>query len=276
MKKTFEVIGLLSLICFSFIYTAQISAVVKDSDSIVKQIKDVSDQYRVEPVNALIDGDSIIPGASGSEIDINSSYKKMKKINTFNDNLLVYRKIKPAVSVNNMYDKYIVSGNKSKKDVALVFILNDDNVSSLLQILKDSKASFFVSSLWHDKQLIIDLIDQGYTVGNMGYFNTYNHESVDLLNAVTSKIAYQKHTFCYNLLEDKTSLDICNTNKSYTIKPSIVVKTNPLIEIKKNIVNGSIISMEVNSTTIKELPLVLNYIKSKGFNLVTLEDLINE
>ncbi len=280
MKKILKIIGLLSLVCFSFVYTNQISAVVKDNDNIIGKLKDVQEQYKVLPIDAVIDGNTIIPGLSGSEIDINSSYKKMKKINSFNDSLIVYRKIKPNISVNKVYDKYIVSGNKHKNDVALVFTLENEDVSDILKTLDmyNIKATFFVSSIWFEKyeQLIIDLIGRGHTIGNMGYFYNYNHDSIDWMNAITTKVANQKNTFCYNICDDATSLDICNSNKSYTIRPSITVKSNPLIEIKKNITNGSIISLNVNDTTVKELPLVLNYIKSKGFNMVTIEDLINE
>ena len=80
LKKIFEVIGLLSLACFSFFYTSQISSVIKENNDIYKEIKDISLQYKKEALDAKISGDDIIPGISGSVIDIDKSYEKMEKI----------------------------------------------------------------------------------------------------------------------------------------------------------------------------------------------------
>lgn len=281
LKKIFETIGLLSLICFSFFYTSEISTVVKDNDSIIKQIKQIKDQYKIEPIDAKIEGNTIIPGASGSEIDVNKSYKKMKKINSFNDNLLVYKKIKPSISVNNVYDKYIISGNKTKKEVSVIFTVdNNDDISNIISILDEHEvlATFFTDGYWfeNNNQMIIDLVEQGHNIGNLGYSSNYNNSSVNWMNAIVKKVANQKDTYCYNISDDPTALDICNNNKSYTIRPTIIVKNNPLIEIKKSLTNGSIISLDVNNTTIKELPLILDYIDSKGFEMVNIENLIEE
>lgn len=281
LKKIFETIGLLGLVCFCFFYTNKISMVIKDNDDILKQIKQIKEQYKIEPIDAKIDGNTIIPGLSGSEIDVNNSYKKMKKINSFNDNLLVYKKINPSVSVKNVYDKYIISGNKSKQEVSLLFIVNDnDNINNILSILDEHEvsATFFTDGYWfeNNNQLIIDLVEKGHNVGNLGYSYNYNNSSVSWMNAIIKKIANQKETYCYNISEDSTALDICSNNKSYTIRPTLIVKNNPLIEIKKDLTNGSIISLEVNNTTIKELPLILDFIDSKGLKMVNIENLIEE
>ena len=120
MRKTFEVIGLISLICFSFFYTEKISTVIKENDDILKEIESVASQYKTEAINAIIDNNSIIPGINGREIDIKKSYKKMKKVNSFNSNLLVYKEIEPEISIKEVYDKYIVSGNQQKKRGKLI------------------------------------------------------------------------------------------------------------------------------------------------------------
>ena len=102
MRKTFEVIGLISLICFSFFYTEKISTVIKENDDILKEIESVASQYKTEAINAIIDNNSIIPGINGREIDIKKSYKKMKKVNSFNSNLLVYKEIEPEISIKEV------------------------------------------------------------------------------------------------------------------------------------------------------------------------------
>ena len=266
LKKIFETIGLLSLICFSFFCTNQISMVIRDNDDVLKQIKQIESQYKIEPINAEIKGNTIIPGIAGSEVDVNKSYKKMKKINSFNDNLLIY--------------KYIISGNKNKQEVALVFVVKDnDNINKILSILdeKEVEATFFIDSAWFEdnNELSIERFETGHSIGTLGYSEDYNSSSVNWMNSVIKSLIKQDSTYCYIINNDE-ALEMCNKNKSYTITPSIIVDSNPLIEIKKQLQNGSIISLEVDSKTIKELALILDYIDSKGLKMVNIENLIDE
>lgn len=281
LKKIFEFIGLLSLACFSFFYTSKISTVIKDTDSIYKQIKEIKEQYKIEAIDAKIEGNTIIPGLSGSEIDVEESYKKMKKINSFNDNLLVYKSIKPNISIEDNYDKYIISGNKNKKQVALLFLVSDnDNINYILDILEKYKveATFYTDGYWfeNNNELIIKIIDLGHNIGNLGYLNNYNNSSVNWMNNTITKLTNQKNTFCYSEKENEQILKICSSNKSYTIRPNIIISNNPLIEIKQNIKNGSIIALNINKNIEKELPLIIEYINSKDLELVNIETFLEE
>ena len=280
LKKIFESIGLLSLICFGFFYTEKISTVLKDNDDILKQIKQIENQYKVDAIDAIVEGNTIIPGVSGSVIDVNKSYKKMKKINSFNDNLIVYKTIKPNISVNKVYDKYIISGNKNKKEVALIFLVNDkDNISDIISILdeKEVLTTFFTDGYWfeNNNDLVLELIDRGHIIGNLGYLNKYSNDTTKWMNTIIKRVGNQENTYCYNIDSDE-NLKVCNDNNSYTIRPNLIVKNNPLIEVKNNLNNGSIIALDINDITIKQLPLILDYIDSKGLDLITLENLIDE
>lgn len=281
LKKIFEGIGLLSLVCFSFFYTSKISTVIKDNDDIYKQIKEIESQYKMEAIDAKIDGNTIIPGLSGSEIDIDKSYEKMKKINSFNTNLLVYKSIKPNISITNIYDKYIISGNKNKKQVALLFLVEEnDDIKPILNILdeREVEATFYIDGNWFEKnnELVFNIFELGHNIGNLGYSYNYNVANIDWMNNIITKVVGQKNNYCYNTVEDQTAIGVCSSNKSYTIRPNIIVKNNPLIEVKSNLNNGSIIALSVNETTIKQLPIVLDYINSKGLEMVNIERLIEE
>lgn len=257
MKKIYEYIGLMGLICFSFFYTSNISLVIKENDDILKQIKKVEAKYRIDAINAKIDGDTIIPGVNGSIIDIDETYKKMKKINNFNPNLLVYKEIEPEISIDKKYDKYIISGNRKKKQVSLIFkIETNDNIDNIIAILDKYgvKANFFVNDNWlNDKQEKVNILKQ-------------NNHIVEPINP------NGKQKYCMEL--DKNVIDECSKNKSYTIKPNLIIKNNPLIEIKKNLNNGSIILLDINKT--KELSLIIQYINSKDIKIVNLKSLIEE
>ena len=281
MKKAFELIGLVSLICFSFFYTEKISTVIKENDEILRQIEEVANQYEIEPINAIISDNNIIPGINGMEIDIKQSYKKMKKVNSFNSNLLVYKEIKPEISVNKVYDKYIVSGNQLKKEVSLLFLVEEnDTIDEIVNILNkyDVSSTFYTDGTWfeNNNEKIIDLINDGYLIGNLGYNYKYDVSGISWMNTIVTRIGKQNNTYCYTEEENQELLSICNNNKSYTIKPSIITSNNPLIEIKKDLTNGSIITLKANVTTIKQLPLIIEYINSKDLEIVSLEELLDE
>ena len=96
------------------------------------------------------------------------------------------------------------------------------------------------------------------------------------MNTVVTKIGKQNNTYCFTKENNQEVLDICKNNKSYTIKPNIIVENNPLIEIKNNLTNGSIIALKINKQTIEELPLIIEYISSKDLEMVNLETLLDE
>ena len=279
MKKTCEAIGFLSLILFTFFYTSKITTVIKENDDILKQIKEIENQFKIDPVNAIINNNTIIAGVSGSEIDVKESYKKMKKINSFNSNLLVYKELKPEISVLNYYDKYIIKSNKSS--ISLVFLIEkDDEINDLLEILDKYKikATFYTDGNWfeNNNEKIIELIKMGHTVGNLGYNYSYKENGINWMNTIVTNIGKQNYTYCYTETENEEVLNICKNNKSYTIKPNIIVKNNPLITIKNQLEKGSIISLKINNSTITELPLIIEYINSRNLNIINLEELLDE
>ena len=281
MKKTFEIIGLISLICFSFLYTEKITTVIEKNDDILNEIEIVASQYKIKPINAIVSNNNVIPGIFGKEVDIKQSYKKMKKINNFNSNLLVYKEIEPDVSVKEMYDKYIVSGNMQKKEVSLLFLIEkNDNIDEVINILKkyEISSTFYIDGNWfeNNNEKIIDLINEGFLIGNLGYNYKYNVSGISWMNTIVTKIGNQKNTYCYTEIDNEDLLNICKNNQSYTIKPNIITNINPLIEIKKDLKNGSIITLKINKTTIEQLPLIIEYINSKDLKIVNLEELLNE
>lgn len=279
MKKIFQVIGFITLLLFTFTYTNKITSVIKENDDLLKQIEDIENQYIIEPINAVIKDNTIIAGISGSKINVKESYKKMKKIDEFNTNLLVYKSIKPEISVLDYYDKYIIKSNKN--EVSLLFLVEQNcNIDKILNILNnyEIKGTFYVDGNWfeNNNEKIIDLIEDGHTIGNLGYNYSYNVNGISWMNTIVTKIGNQKYTYCYTEEENEDILKICKNNNSYTIIPNIIVKNNPLITIKQNLEKGSIISLKINDTTLNELPLIIEYINSKDLNIVNLEELLDE
>ena len=107
MNKFFQVMGILTLFCFSFFYTQKTSNVVKEYDLIMKQIKQVAGEKQKAAKNATIIDNKIIPGKMGYEVNINKSYYKMKQYGKYEESLLVYKNKKPTISYHDNLDKYV-------------------------------------------------------------------------------------------------------------------------------------------------------------------------
>ena len=77
MKNIIKIIGLGSLICFSFFYTDKVINVVSEQDEIMIKLNQVKDKYKINSIDAKIIDDTIIPGIKGRQIDIDKSYNSI-------------------------------------------------------------------------------------------------------------------------------------------------------------------------------------------------------
>jgi hypothetical protein len=263
--------------CFSFIYTEKTVKVVKEYDDIMIELKKVEDSYKIEPVNAYILDKTIIPGLNGKKIDIDKSYSKMKRYGKFNESLITFVETAPDVSIKNNYDKFVISGNETKNQVSFIFLATKNtDLSKILSILKQKNtlANIFIDFNYYDANKLQNIVSYGHEIGNLSLNYDYNDSSFQWLNSKIKKVT--KQTYCYDDSYNEETLLICSLSKIYTIKPSIITDSRPLYEIKKNVKNGSIIAFHVNETLEDELPLIINYLKSKDLDIVLLSKLLEE
>lgn len=277
MGRYFKAFGLIIILFISFIYTEKTVSVVKEYDEIMIEIRDKMEQYNKEGTNATIQDEGMIPGISGVKVNVNKSYSKMKRYGKFNEQLFVYDKISPEISMYDHFEYPIISGNGSKNMATLLFILkSNDDLDSVIKVLDetDTKAHFFVDNNWIEKNSISldSLITKGHSIGN---YTDVNDESFSWVDTIIKKIAKQSVSYCY-MIDNKEVLDKCSKNNNFTIKPNIIIDKNLLIEVKKQLKSGSLISLEINDKNIQELKLVINYIRSKGLNIVNLNEHLKE
>lgn len=281
MKKLFETLGIFSLLCISFIYTEKTVTVVKEFDDIMVEIKEQSKKNSKQTIEAVIDNDTIIPGISGYEIDTNNSYSKMKRYGRYNDKLLTYTKVKPKDSIYNNMNKYIISGNKEKNMVSFMFLVEEnDNIDKILKILETKKitATFFLDGNFVEKnsESLIQIVNKGHDIGNLSYSRNYLHHSYAWLDTKIKQVSKQKNGYCYSDNSDKTVLNICQTSSNFTIKPNLIIKNYPLKEIKGCLQAGNLISLPVTQIVVDELPVIISFIESKGYEISNLTQHLKE
>ena len=279
MKKIFQVIGLISLTCFSFFITDKTATVVNEMDEIMMEIKSKKNEYKTNYINATIDGNTIIPGVSGRKVNIKKSYKNMRRNGYFNENLFIYNYTKPKISLNDNIDKYIIKGNPIKRIISLIFIVTgEDNIDSIITTFNNynSTATFFIDYTWFENntEKIKKLINDGHIISP--YIDDYTDSDFEYIDTIIKKVYKQKNVFCYSIEDNIDNLNACKLRDDYTIRPRIISENTPLVDIKNKIESGSLLLIKYNSELKKELSNIIIYIKSKGYKITNLEEHILE
>lgn len=278
IKKLIRGFLILLLSVFSFYYTNKSIELVREQDPIMKTIRSTSDKYNVQAVNAEIKDNTIIPGISGKEINYVESYTKMKQYGMYNEIMTILKDVEPTISVDDYYDKYIISGNKIKRSVALVFKIEQTTPKEIINILNKNKISstFFIDGEYlenNSKDITLMTNHELELLSyNKGYDEIYFSSSKDYLESLTNR----KLKYCYSDYDKEEVINLCQKLKLHTIVPTINIKNSLLKEVKEQLSNSAIISIPNSKNTKQELDTTIKYIKSRGYTIETLEDLLNE
>ncbi len=269
--KIFKYIGLFFLICITFFYTEKVINVTTNKDEIMIKIKEYESNSNIPPKNAIINNDTIIPGTTGKYINSELSYQNMKKIGYFEPTLLIYEEIYPEISIYNNYNKYIIKGNTQNKSISLLYILNNDNtLDSILTITKkyNIKINFFIDSNFLNNNInIIDNIKH-HELYNYGANGKYTKDNLIISNNIINNKSNNKSIFCLFINKNEKNLNNCVNNKML----SLITTPNSFNQIKQSLSNGNFYLID----NTKELSLIIEYIITKGYNIVPLSELITE
>lgn len=273
MKKKIEYILMLILFALSLIYTNSATNIIKKEDPIMKSIMKNKNAYKIESVNAKIENDTITPGVNGCEVDINKSYQNMKKINEYTDKMLKYKDLIPEITISNVYNKYITNGNDTKREVSIIVNI-DEKVDEVVTMANDNKIKI---NMFLDSEILKNgpiKIEKTYIhIYNGGVNNNYDDITIEWMNDIIED-NYNESKYCINKNKNDNNLMICARNKMHTINPNLIVTHSNLYNIKSLITNGSIIYFDKNN--INNIKSISNYILSKGYKIVFLDELLNE
>ena len=276
-KKVISILFSFILVLFSFFYTNKIINIFKDKDPIMLEIKKYDELYSDTKIDSIIINNDIIPGIKGIKIDVDKSYKNMKKAKEFNKSLLVFKETIPSNDIKNNYNHYIVSMNKSQNKVSLIFVMNDlDNLNDILSILKNKNVNttFFLSKEIIDNsfEYIRLILNNNHEIELLS--DTYTIYEVNKYSSFFKQLSNNKLLFCLNKDRNDVLLKSCESSKLYSIVPSII-KTNGLYNyVKNNLENGLIIALSNNKQIVNELSSTINYIEQKGKKIVLLKSII--
>ena len=265
---------------FSFYYTEKAIVILEANDPIMKKIKS-NRNLEEKALDAKIIDNRLIPGYNGLEIDLEESFKKMKNYGSYNESLLVFDEVSPAISIDDYYDKYISSGNGINTNIALIFTVEDNTYLNKLINILDNTAIFttlFIDGVVLENNFTVfsNLNKEKYELELLSYDKSYDEmlfkNSLYKLETITNKVP----KYCYASYDNEKVLNLCNNLSMHTIIPTLKLDENIYASVKGNLRNGSIIRVSLSNNNLKELNVLINYIKQRGFTLVTLDTLLNE
>ena len=271
MKKLLIIV----LLLFSFFYTNKSISIIRNQDPLMKEIIKNKNKFEIKSVNAIIKDNTIIPGIKGKEVDLEKTYTKMKQYGTYNEALTVFKETKPTISIEDNYDKLITSGNKENKNIALIFkVEKNTNLDKLLSILNyyNVQTTFFIDGLYIENNDLNNL--SHHQIELLSYNNTIDEVT---FSSALSYLSYKTNKTPKYCLEDNNNIiKICKKLNLHTVSPTLIIKKDPYKEIKNNLKNSSIILIPINNYIYNNLSTSILYIKSKGYNFLTLTDLLSE
>ena len=280
-KKVLEALLVIIALLFSFYYTEKAVVILESNDPIMKKIKENVEDKEKDAINAKITGNTLIPGYNGLKINLEESFKKMKNYGNYNETLLVFDEVSPTISIDDYYDKYISSGNGITTDIALIFTIEDGTyLEKLINIIDSTSISttLFVDGtvLENNITMFSNLDKEKYELELLSYDNTYDgmlfKNSLYKLETISNK----HPKYCYASYDNEEILNLCNSLSMHTIIPTLKLEENIYASIKGNLRNGSIIYVKLSDSNLSSLNILINYIKQRGFTLVTLDTLLNE
>lgn len=254
--KQFKIVGIISLIIFSFFLTDFVTEIAINNNSLMDSIRDNKDFFEVSSVNAVIEDNTIIPGIKGKIVDEIESYLNMKDFGSFNKNYLIYKSEFPEISIENNKDKVIISGNKSKRNITILINNNNDVINY------SNKNSIRFTKLVK--------LDDNLTNKDNVNIESSSKKFKDL-NTLLSKRDLNNN-IC---LISYSNVKECIANESYLVKYSIEFNNNNVNNNLSNISNGEIIFIN-DYLSVENYKLLINYINSKDLKIIYLSDLIKE
>lgn len=240
---------------FSFYYTDKIATFVLEKNSLYQKIDKVKDEYITKSVSAEINGNYIIPGLSGMEVNVKDSYYNMKNLDAFNEYYLVYQTILPDVTIEKNKDKIINQGNKRKKQVTFI-LENDDNIISYFT-QNNIKSNLLVTLEEYKVKENIELINN-------------DHKNYDKVESLLNNANLNKNLCVIN----NNIEELCREKEKYLIEPKIVNNVT-FLNIKKSVDRGDILLIK-KGTKLEDIKLLIKDINFKDLEIVYLSELIKE
>ncbi|WP_404331516.1 polysaccharide deacetylase family protein [Mesobacillus maritimus] len=279
---------------------AETITVSMNEDPLYREIEEKAKKYEKEPSDAKIDPVwRAIPGYNGVKVNIEKSFKKMKKDGEFSEKLLVYEEVHPKVNLSELPPTAIYKGNPEKPMVS--FIINvawgNEYLSDMLATLKKHHvtATFFLEGRWvkNHPELAKMIVEAGHEVGNHSFTHpdmkslstSRIHDEIKRTNEVIEATTGEKPRWfappsgsykeevakvasAYGLGTVMWSLDTIDWQKP---SPDVLIQ-----RVMGKLHNGALILMHPTDSTAKSLDQLITQIKAQNLEVGTVTKMLSE
>ena len=278
----------------------QTETVAKEKDSLIVEIEQAAKTYYIPPENAKVDRVwHALPGYNGVEVNIESSYEKMKKTGQFDEKKLVFKQIKPDVTLKDLPAEPIFKGNPNKPMVS--FLINvawgNEYLPKILQTLEEHQvyATFFLEGKWvkNNPELAKRIVEYGHEIGNHSYSHPQmerlsadvQREEMTKTNEVIKAVTKQDVTWFgppsggYNDTTVKIAYELNMRTIMWTVdtidwqKPSVEVLMQ---RVMGKVHPGAMILMHPTEPTAEALEQLIIQLKEKKLRIGTVSKLLDE
>ncbi len=280
---------------------AQSTAVSQmESNSIYQQIKEKAKELNTAPKNAEIDPVwKATPGYNGIVVDMEESFKAMKKADKFEHNKLVIKQIKPSVHLEDLPASPIYRGNPEKPMVTLLVNVawGNEYLPGMLQTMKKNnvKSTYFLDGSWVKKNpsLAKMIAEEKHEIGNHAYShpdlkkmtNTRITEELKQTNEVIHAtldiqpkwFAPPSGSFRNDVVQIASEMDMKTI--LWTVDTIDWRKPNPdemVSRVLSKVHPGAMILMHPTESSSAGLDKLIKGIKEKGYSIGTVSDLMDE
>lgn len=242
---------------FSFYISDKLLLMVEGMSPLMQTINEVKDFKEYEPVNAVINGNTIIPGKKGRTINKRETYLKMNDFGTFNETFFVYDYQKPDISLYDNLDKVIIKGN-SETDIYLIV-----DTDTFDDYLIENKINF--TKLIKDETKI-------EKSEYINYINSNNEETEFYDLNYYLKRNKKNNKIC---LVGSSNMNVCLSLKYFLIEPNLNMFHSNVANIKSKLKGGDILYVHDN-VSLSELKVIISEINYKGLKITNIKELIKE
>lgn len=264
MKKYIRYFYICLFAFFSFYYTNKVIELSHYNDNIMVSINEFASKNDYDCKEGSINNDGIILGLSGLIVDKNKSYNNMKGIG-FKKELIEYKEKECILNKKNNIDKYIISGNKEKNNISL--IVDVDTSKYYLNMLNIAEDKNVTLNFLMNSNTIVKEINNITNHNNILFKGSSNKELNEFIDVLHNEIYCVKNN-------EFDVINICKDKNINSIKIINYIKKDLITNIKSYLNNGAIIFIEENNNNLKELSAAINYINSRGYNIVAIDDLL--
>lgn len=271
-----------------------------NNDALHEDIKKYNTQHKIEPIDATIDKVwKAIPGYNGRIVDIEASYKKMRKTGDFDESKIVYKEVPPKIHLYDLTPEPIYKGNPQKPMVALLINVawGNEFIPGMLKTLNDAgvSATFFFDGSWvkENPTIAMTIYEAGHEIGNHAYSHpdlqqhsreTTIEELQKTNDVIEAAIGLTPKWFAppsgsFNMETVRVADELGMKTILWTVdtvdwkKPETAEMVNRVVT---GVENGSMVLMHPTKPAAEGLETMIAQIKEKGYQLGTVSDLMSE